>query len=766
MFPIRFPEIPYAIQSSSMKNILKALNETGSHNVLIDSPTGTGKSLFVSIPVIEHMINEHSVSKIYYITRTNQQVRQLMKSLKETNVKYKHSFKIKEGTLMSKKHMCINPNVSKEHCGEQCSKLLQESKTLREKRDEDPVKYRKMYHSQKNKVGCTYHTKYVEKFHSQDKSKPALPYHALINQPLISSTLYDMEDLMNYSRNSQICPYYLSKDILIPNAELIIVTYPYLIDNNIRQLVKLNTEQSIVIFDEAHNILDVARDWCQFECTDVELDNLVKELAVVKNYCSPIYTPIHMALKQFANTLINIDKKTEKKKNDENKNELFFSKDEWQPIDKNKTENKTIIFKKSQKKELFNNMLITLFNFKNILDKLLIHLNNHLDLLHSNSKEKFTGDKDSKILQRHYRGVMTKNNTEKLINLLSISHLMHKENMKYADDFLLTRTTETNCKQMRKNKKIVETNKILRLKCMNAEPGLDHLKEAKHLICMSGTFPSHNSFERQSGFQFQTKIVNDHVINKHKQLKVLAISNYNDTQLNSAYKYYTKSKNYTKQLAIVLMDIIKHTPGGKLFFFPSYGFLNRCVKEWDSQLKQMHSMTMLFVESNDGTFNSEEALEMYKKKAIEPGGAAMFAVCRGKCSEGLDLKGRLCNSVTVIGLPFQNYTEMNIKNKIDYHDQRREKEIKKGKHIESELFPKGSTWLNENAFNCINQAIGRVIRNKQDCGIVFLLDCRYEHERYNKQLSDWIKPCLKIHDNMDEDKLQSIIKPFFQQNGQ
>lgn len=58
----------------------------------------------------------------------------------------------------------------------------------------------------------------------------------------------------NYVALAQICPFFLSRSIL-PDADIIFVPYNYLIDPLSRRSIGISIENSILIFDEAHNVV-------------------------------------------------------------------------------------------------------------------------------------------------------------------------------------------------------------------------------------------------------------------------------------------------------------------------------------------------------------------------------------------------------------------------------------------------------------------------------------------------------------------------------
>ena len=68
-----------------------------------------------------------------------------------------------------------------------------------------------------------------------------------------------MEDLRKYGREKTQCPYFTAREA-IKNADIIVFNYLYLLDPQISsEMVKKLSRQmdTIVVFDEAHNIDDV-----------------------------------------------------------------------------------------------------------------------------------------------------------------------------------------------------------------------------------------------------------------------------------------------------------------------------------------------------------------------------------------------------------------------------------------------------------------------------------------------------------------------------
>jgi fanconi anemia group J protein len=88
---------------------------------------------------------------------------------------------------------------------------------------------------------------------------------------------WDIEDLINESKDRGYCPFYVSRDIA-KQVDIVFCPYNYLIDPSIRSSMKLSLKNEIVILDEAHNIEDSCRASTTFQTHMVEIDTIQSEL--------------------------------------------------------------------------------------------------------------------------------------------------------------------------------------------------------------------------------------------------------------------------------------------------------------------------------------------------------------------------------------------------------------------------------------------------------------------------------------------------------
>ena len=103
-------------------------------------------------------------------------------------------------------------------------------------------------------------------------------------------------------------------------------------------------------------------------------------------------------------------------------------------------------------------------------------------------------------------------------------------------------------------------------------------------------------------------------------------------------------------------------------------------------------------------------------------GAIFLGVFRGKISEGISLNDQYCRCVIAMGIPYGNLSDPRVILKRCLLNDK-ERALKGQGPI---LFPAGQLWYQRDAIQVLNQALGRVIRHKDDYGVLIMADCRYE----------------------------------------
>lgn len=84
--------------------------------------------------------------------------------------------------------------------------------------------------------------------------------------------IHDIEDLVSVGKTVRGCPYFASH-VLANDANIVFCPYNYIIDPLVRSRMAVKTQNSIIIFDEAHNMEDYSRG---ASSADYRLDRLLE----------------------------------------------------------------------------------------------------------------------------------------------------------------------------------------------------------------------------------------------------------------------------------------------------------------------------------------------------------------------------------------------------------------------------------------------------------------------------------------------------------
>ena len=82
MSNVFFPCRPYLQQVDIMAALHRAIKKQ--EHALIESPTGTGKTLCLLVGSLSALVDSEHRHKVYYLTRTHSQISQVVSELKKT----------------------------------------------------------------------------------------------------------------------------------------------------------------------------------------------------------------------------------------------------------------------------------------------------------------------------------------------------------------------------------------------------------------------------------------------------------------------------------------------------------------------------------------------------------------------------------------------------------------------------------------------------------------------------------------------------------
>lgn len=164
--------------------------------------------------------------------------------------------------------------------------------------------------------------------------------------------------------------------------------------------------------------------------------------------------------------------------------------------------------------------------------------------------------------------------------------------------------------------------------------------------------------------------------------------------------------------------------------------MNTCVNFWkckEELWSQINNEKCVFEEPRDGPKEKfQTTMKQYYAAIDNPTGkgAIFMAVMGGKVSEGLDFADKYGRAVIITGIPFAPCFDPKITLKQKYLDDIRSEDREK---------ISGKEWYRLMAFRSINQAIGRIIRHKDDYGAILFCDNRFFDSINQKNISEWVK---------------------------
>uniref|UniRef100_A0A7E4VEZ0 Helicase ATP-binding domain-containing protein n=1 Tax=Panagrellus redivivus TaxID=6233 RepID=A0A7E4VEZ0_PANRE len=719
---VEFPFEPYDCQRIFMKNVIEAIENKS--NAALESPTGTGKTLSLlcgALAWLEHHKstmrpslmdaagavnptgeNSQLYPTILYASRTHSQLQQVVRELNKTRYKY-----VKTCVLASRDQLCINEKVLKEPNTQLRAQICRNLRS----------------------------------------SKKCAPANALEKDEAVADALYanespdvmDIEDLVNTAKKLKHCPYYRTQG-MVSKADLILLPYNYVFDPKVRDAMKVPLKGNILIVDEAHNLAGTCEDAVSVEWS-------AKDNALCISEARKVLT-------------LMVDDE-ERKKTEGDESQVTF--DKLMQDESKKAKEKPKITQEDV--ALLLQMLFRLEESINTLASEPITRETKVEGL---SGAVYPGQRMTALLtaagisrnqreavmnvvdgigmfladQAHQNSGLFAEKGTKLQEFASLISRVYTDTFEVAAgaDIRNTRADESTKKFLLYVEK-TDDDVSLKYWCFSASVAMKFVlsRGLRSIIIASGTLSPMDAFLGSMGIPFEYRLENAHVA-KNTQVMVGALrAARNKVELLGTYKNRS-NKDYISALGVTLIDAFSSTPQGVLVFFASYAQMASNLSDFknlsyggSSMMAQLGRYKQVFVEPKDKS-ELPGLLSQYDDAIRAGKGAAFFAVCRGKLSEGIDLPDSHCRAVIVVGIPFSPPNSPRIILKKHY--------LLKLKDPKQ----KPDDWYHTEAMRAVNQAIGRVIRHKDDFGIVILADRRYT-TMDRRHISTWIRPGLTAYDD-------------------
>lgn len=623
--------------------------------------------------------------KVIYTSRTHSQLAQAMKELKVTAYNT-----LSAVALGSRDQLCINEDV------------IKEATSASDKIHLCRVKI-------KSKT-CRYHGK-VEK--------------ALEDPEVTNQSVMDIEDLVKVGKSCGACPYYMSKN-LSGTADIVFLPYNYVLDPKLLKSFKLSLNNAIIILDEAHNVEKVCEDAASVQFASSDIATSVEDI-----------THIMKVLEKNDEMGLVTDRDEEPDFTIEDcaklKEMMLALEAQIDSIENVRSDGKT--FPGGAIFEYLNAANITQDSHQLVVET----IDKLLEFMSESSAGKMFSRKGyglmkvSELLGTIY-GSLT-NDVQAWKETMERGYRVHVEpeeakkkwtpGGKSSDGWNSSATLQTT---------INNNAKIINFWCFNPGFGMANLvnREVHSIILTSGTLAPIKPLISELALDVNFQLENPHIIKPTQVLARIITQGPDGTPLNANFNNRDNPK-YIHSIGLTIKTVANFTPNGLLVFFPSYGLMHKTREVWENtgMWKAINDVKPIFVEPKKKD-DFETAMNDYYTAVEMTRGAIFMAVLRGKVSEGLDFKDQNGRAVIIIGLPFPPFFDPRVKLKKDY--------LQINRNQKNQL-QSGQDWYNMEATRAVNQAIGRVIRHKDDYGAILLCDQRFH--TYKNGLSRWVQTHIK-----------------------
>ncbi|CAL8086325.1 unnamed protein product [Calicophoron daubneyi] len=696
---VYFPyEYIYPEQYHYMIELKRTLDAKG-HGVL-EMPSGTGKTVSLLSLIVAYMkARPGAIEKFIYCSRTVPEIEKVLGELKVLH-KYYATETNEDGcgllgiVLSSRKNLCIERTVRRAGDGAAV----------------DAACYRMT-------------ASFVRKKHASDPSAPCCKYYEEFDlhgreEPLPMG-IYNMEDLRAYGRKHNYCPYFLARYSII-HANIIVYSYYYLLDPKIANLVSRDLpKNSVIVFDEAHNIDNVCIESMSCVLTRRALEKSTKSLNLLAERVNDVK-------KHNADRL-----KDEYRKLVEGLRQAQISKETDQVL-ANPTLPDEIL------RESVPGSLRSADSFLSFLRRFLDYVKLRLRIAHvvHETPVAFLRDCLEKVCVDRRPLQFCAERLRSLMATLELSNYTDYSSLILLCNFATLVSTYTRgfCLIIEpfdeRTPNITNPNPVLYFHCMDASlPIRPVFQRFVSVIITSGTLSPLEMYPRILDFNPVNSVSFTMTLARNCVLPMI-VSKGND-QVPMTTKFESREdiavvRNYGHLLA----QLSSVVPDGIVAFFPSYHYLESTFATWYEQhlIEQIQRYKLLFIESQDAEETSL-ALAAYHRACENGRGAVLLSVARSRVSEGIDFDHHLGRCVIMFGVPYV-YTQSRIfKARLDFL--REQYNIPPNEFITFDAMRHGA------------QCLGRAIRGKSDYGIMVLADKRYARADKRCKLPAWIQSQLQ-----------------------
>ncbi|KAG5439589.1 hypothetical protein PCANB_002165 [Pneumocystis canis] len=669
---------------------LKKTLDIGGHCVL-EMPSGTGKTVSLLSLIVSYQKFYPEHRKLVYCSRTMSEIEKILVELKNL-IEFRKNASEDDSQfralgLTSRKNLCLHPSIKQEKKGNvvdaRCRNLTAAFVKEKKKAGE--------------KVNLCLYYENLDFLEFRD----LLPYG-----------VFTFADLIEYGEKNKQCPYFTARR-MIPVCNVVVYSYHYLLDPKISEYIsKELSKDSIIVFDEAHNIDNVCIESLSVDITE---DSLKKASHSINNLEAKIM---------------------DMKRNNSEKLQIEYKKlvEGLKAFEKEKDD--TFITSSVLPDDLFEEAIPGNIrkaeHFVAFLKRFVEYMKTRMKILHVIAETPLSFLQHLKELtyieSKPLRFCAERLNS--LIRTLELSDIDDYQYLQEITDFAtLVSTYEKGfiiILEPYETDTATVPNPIFHFACLDASIAIKPVfSKFKSVIITSGTISPLDMYPKI--LQFNAIIQESYNISlaRNSFLPMIITRGSNQVAISSKFEI-RDDPSVVRNYGDILIEFSKITPDGLVAFFPSYVYMESIITQWQTMgiLDEIWKYKLILVETPD----SQEtilALRTYRTACDNGRGAVLLCVARGKISEGIDFDHHYGRTVIMFGIPYQYTKSRILKARLEF--------LRDMYHI------KENDFLTFDAMRHAAQCLGRVLRGKDDYGVMVLADRRFSRIDKRNKLPKWIQ---------------------------
>jgi chromosome transmission fidelity protein 1 len=711
----------------------------------------------------EEELKEFPTRKIFFCSRTHSQLSQFIQEIRKTH----WANDLRLVILGSRKTMCINPSVNQlpsvNQINDKCLDLVTSKASSLSSGPESSlsVHSRSIATELNDSFGLVpqeTQTSMCRFLHDQRQH---------IFRDHILAAPKDIEELLEVGKKGIECPYFATR-AAVQNAELVVLPYNTLLHQSTREALGIDLRGSIVILDEAHNLIDTVN---AIHSVELTLSKMGQALSQLNAYMERFRTRLKLRNVSYIEKIQAILRSLIKYLDPPTQNSAESESGTSSP--KIQTDQAHLKPTMDQDDSGVNATIVSLNDF--LFDA-------HLDQFNLYKIERYLKDSDiihkvqgfCQTTQIEISVVKSKRTIQ--IQLDETEFEKHRPALGMVAQFLMTLTSKASDGRLLVSRHRAPSNpkqSSFKYILMNPETQFQAIwRDARAVILAGGTMqPFGDFYQHLLSDSLSTSVPSrptgsnevkastiekpvsrvvtftcSHIIPDSNLLTVIFPSGPSGVEFNFTHDNRHRNNEMFDEASALLLNLCNVVPDGIVIFSPSYRFEESLIARWkaNGNLEAIESKKTVFREPRSAS-NVESVLSEYEscinKNTGLPGaptGAILSCVVGGKLSEGINFKDHLGRCVVILGLPFPNAKDPILMERLAHVQLKANASKTQGP--ESTNAANSAEYYENLCMKAVNQSIGRSIRHIGDYATIILVDQRYRSKpSIQAKLPQWIR---------------------------